>query len=43
MQRIFSSLFRAGLHKQQARFSEMNKFQHTFLTTTNLPYIEALF
>jgi 2-oxoglutarate dehydrogenase complex dehydrogenase (E1) component-like enzyme len=43
MQRILSSRFSSLLRKQKCGFAEMDKFKQSFLSTTNLPYIEALY
>ncbi len=43
MQRIFSSRFSSLLGKNKYGFAEMDKFKQSFLSTTNLPYIESLY
>ena len=43
MQRILSSRFSSLLRKHKCGFAEMDKFKQSFLSTTNLPYIEALY
>ena len=43
MQRIISTRFKFLLSQPRFRFSELERFQHSFLTTTNVAYIESLY
>jgi 2-oxoglutarate dehydrogenase complex dehydrogenase (E1) component-like enzyme len=43
MLRFFSPRFSSLLNSQKYAFSELKKFQHSFLNTTNLDYIESLY
>lgn len=43
MQRILTLRYKSLLAKPQFGLSELAKFQQTFLSTTNLAYIESLY
>lgn len=43
MLRFLSPRFSSLLTRQKYAFAELKKFQHSFLSTTNLDYIESLY
>lgn len=43
MLRFFSPRFSSLVSRQKYGFAELKRFQHSFLSTTNLDYIESLY